>query len=560
MPAPDWFDWAIPQPRRSHVTNSGGVTPLQRTPRRLAEGWWPDLPLHELLARSAQARPGTRLHFHTEQGPRSLTTPALITVGRHLARGLRALGLRRGDAIGVQLPTAPETAALYLAALEIGAVLVPIVHIYGPAEVGFILRQTRARCLVVPQRWRGIDFLARVEALGTLPDLEHVIVLGDQAPARGTTWRQLDALAARKAPAREVESPDPNDVCLLLYTSGTTASPKGVQHTHQTVGAEWLIPYIDGDGPYLTPFPAGHIAGFNFLLRPFVTGTEMIYLDRWDATLAAELIERHRVRLSGGTPFHLQGLLDAARRDRRDMSSLASYGLGGTGVTPEHVALADRAGFPGTRAYGLTEHSTVSIGWLDSPFALRAHTDGRLQPGSSVRIVDELERELPAGSVGDILVNGPELFVGYTDATLNAEAYTADGWFRTGDVGRLDSAGFLTITDRKKDIVIRGGENISSQEVERVLATHPAVQDVAVVAQPDLRYGEVVCAFAVLRPGAQLDLAAVQRHFAAAGVARQKTPAALRIVSELPRTTSGKVRKGDLRARVRDPGRMQNVE
>jgi acyl-CoA synthetase (AMP-forming)/AMP-acid ligase II len=185
------------------------------------------------------------------------------------------------------------------------------------------------------------------------------------------------------------------------------------------------------------------------------------------------------------------------------------------------------------------------------PLEQRAQTDGRLQPGTEVRIVDELERELPMGRDGEILVRGPELFIGYTDAALNAQAFTSDGWFRTGDIGLLDAANCLTLTDRKKDIVIRGGENISSQEVERVLATHPAVQDVAVVAQPDARHGEKVCAFVVLKRGGTLALADVQQHFAAAGVARQKTPEGLHVVEELPRTASGKVKKSELRERAR---------
>jgi acyl-CoA synthetase (AMP-forming)/AMP-acid ligase II len=539
-----------------------------------SKGWHSDVPLSVLLSRAVQAQPMTRMHFYTEEGVTSITTSGLIFAGRQLARGLRAIGLQRGDAIAMQLPTTRDTAALYLAALEIGAVLVPIVHIYGPAEVGFILRQSRARFLCVPERWRGIDFLARVDALGPLPDLERVIVRGERTLPGGITLKAIETLAETTCAATS-PMPQVDDVCLLLYTSGTTAAPKGVRHTHRTVGAEWLIPFVDvdaapeepaapaprggvaalgrpgGGGPYLTPFPAGHIAGFNFLLRPFVTGTDMVFMDRWDARLAAELVERHRVRLSGGTPFHLQGLLDAAKRDGRDLSSLASYSMGGTGVTPEHVAAADRAGFAGSRSYGLTEHSTVSVGWRDMPFEQRAQTDGRLQPGSEVRIVDELERELPLGTDGEILVRGPELFIGYTDAALNAQAFTTDGWFRTGDIGRLDSANCLTLTDRKKDIVIRGGENISSQEVERVLATHPAVQDVAVVAQPDPRYGEKVCAFVVLHSGGTLDLAGVQEHFAAAGVARQKTPEGLHLVNELPRTASGKVKKGELRERAR---------
>jgi acyl-CoA synthetase (AMP-forming)/AMP-acid ligase II len=516
--------------------------------------WSPGVPLSQLLARGVRDRPATRLHFHTEAGHCDVLAGDLIAAASQLARGLRAIGLRRGDAIALQLPTARDTAVLYLAALDIGAVLVPIVHIYGPAEVGFILRDSRARFLCVPERWRGIDFLARVEALRPLPDLERVIVLGDRTPRGGITLRSIAALAEQAPAIAEDSAPLPDDLCLLLYTSGTTAAPKGVRHTHRTVGAEWAIPFIDGDGPYLTPFPAGHIAGFNFLLRPFVTGTDMVFMDRWDPALAAELIERHRVRLSGGTPFHLQGLLAAAKRDSRDLSSLGGYSLGGTGVTPEHVEAADRAGFAGSRSYGLTEHSTVSVGWRDMSLAHRAQTDGRLQPGTCVRVVDEQDRSLPAGTEGEILTLGPELFIGYTDASLDAQAFTADGWFRTGDIGRLDASNCLTLTDRKKDIVIRGGENISSQEVERVLATHRAVKDAAVVAEPDARYGEKVCAFVVLQEAQSLDLATVQRHFAEAGVARQKTPESLRIVDDLPRTASGKVRKGELRGRLLGEG------
>ena len=513
--------------------------------------WSPEVSLSRLLARGASQHPGTRLNFHTEAGACSATVSELLAGARPLARGLRAIGLRRGDAIALQLPTARETALLYLAALEIGAVLVPIVHIYGPAEVGFILRDSGARFLCVPERRGGIDFLARVEALGHLPDLERVIVLGDRTARGGITLRALEGLAEQAPAATDEGQARPDDICLLLHTSGTTAEPKGVRHTHRTVGAEWSVPFIDGAGPYLTPFPAGHIAGFNFLLRPFVTGTDMVFMDRWDPALAARLVEQQRVRLSGGTPFHLQGLLAAAQRDARDLSSLAAYSLGGTGVTPDHVEMAARTGVAGSRSYGLTEHSTVSVGWRDMPLAQRAQTDGRLQPGTRVRVVDEFERDVPTGAEGEILTTGPELFVGYTDASLDTQAFTRDGWFRTGDIGRLDASNCLTLTDRKKDIVIRGGENISSREVERVLALHPAVRDAAVVAEPDPRYGERVCAFVVLDPGALLDLAAVQRHFAAAGIARQKTPERLLVVDELPRTASGKVRKPDLRALLR---------
>jgi len=514
-----------------------------------ALGWHDDLTLAQTLARAALERPHTPFHFYTEQGEQHLSAAELVERGQRLAIGLQAAGLRAGDRLAVQMPTSVATALLYVAALHLGAVLVPIVHVYGPAELGFILRESQARFVAVPARWRRIDFLARLEACGELPALQQVIVAGDAAQPH-MSLSALEATGAGTVPSAPWAGPA-DALALLLYTSGTSASPKGVRHTHNTVRAEWLTPFMDGDGPYYTPFPAGHIAGFNFLLRPFVTGTEMVFTDRWDAAWAAALIERHRVRLSGGTPFHLQALIEAARRDGRDIGSLAAYGLGGTGVTPEHVALAEAQGIRASRSYGLTEHSTVSIGWAAMPLERRAHSDGRIQPGSEVRVVNERDHDVPIGCDGDILVRGPETFDGYTDAALDADAFAPGGWFRTGDIGRLDAAGHVTISDRRKDIIIRGGENISSQEVERVLATHPAVEDMAVVAMPDPRYGERVCAFVVPRDGAALDLPEVQAHFAAAGVARQKTPEALHLVDELPRTPSGKVRKAELRSRLR---------
>jgi acyl-CoA synthetase (AMP-forming)/AMP-acid ligase II len=515
-------------------------------------GWHSDELLGDTLKAAAAARPGTCFHFHTEAGEQHVTAQELVQRGLALAGGLRALGLQPGDRLAVQMPTSVETVLLYIAALQAGAVLVPIVHIYGAAELGFILRQSGARFLAMPRHWRGTDFLQRLQACGELPALAHVIVVGDEAPAAGAIgWQALQQLSGGAPPVASGRSAD--DVCLLLYTSGTSAAPKGVQHSHNSVRAEWLIPFVDGDGPYFTPFPAGHIAGFNFSLRPIVTGTDMVFTDRWDAGLATTLIERYRVRLSGGTPFHLHGLLEAAAQGGRDLSSLKGYGLGGTGVTPEHVRTADAAGLCGARTYGLTEHSTVSVGWSDMAAEARAHTDGRVQPGTEVLITGDDGQPLALGQDGEILVRGPELFIGYTDAALDAEAFAPGGWFRTGDIGRLDAQGQLSITDRKKDIVIRGGENISSQEVERTLATHAAVLDCAVVAMPDERLGEKVCAFVVLRPGHMLDLPTVQLHFTRAGMARQKTPEQVRIVSELPRTASGKVKKAELRQQLRTP-------
>ena len=511
-------------------------------------GYYKHRTLSQALDHAARARPDTAFHFHVGSQVDSTTTAEINRQGRRMAGALYAAGVRKSDVIAIQLPTRRETAVLYVAAIHAGATLLPIVHTYGPAELRFILRQSRARWFAMPDRWRNVDYLERYGQIGALPELKGVIVLGERVPERGISWNELERMATDDftTPPQHAD-----EVCVLLYTSGTTSAPKGVMHSHNTIRSEWEIPFFANDGPFLNPFPAGHIAGFNYLLRPMVCGVPMVLMDRWDAALAAALIERYAVRQSGGTPYFLLSLMQAAQQGGHALTSLEHYGLGATGVTPDHVMLTEQMGFHGGRSYGLTEHSTVTQFSTAMPLARRAHTDGKLQPGTEARIVDDAGDDLPAGAEGEILLRGPELFVGYTDPQLDEACFAPRGWFRTGDIGRLDSEGYLTITDRKKDIIIRGGENISSREVEEVLARHPAVVEVAVVAMPDGRYGEKVCAFVTLGSGCNLSYEEMVAHCAAAGFARHKTPERLIVAQDLPRTPSGKIKKAELRERLR---------
>jgi acyl-CoA synthetase (AMP-forming)/AMP-acid ligase II len=504
--------------------------------------------------RSGAARfPNARMIFHSDEHPAEATLAEMHAQSLRLASALRALGLGPGDVVAIQVPNWLEGALVFQAAMLLGVVTLPIVHIYGPAEVGFVLRQSGARAFICPARWRHIDYLARLEQLdrSTLPGLEHVIVIGERAPAGGLPW---DALLARATPQFAPPTVSPDDVCMLIYTSGTTADPKGVQHTHNTLLAEvrGVRRTLEAGEPgtNLAAFPAGHIAGVLGLARLYVHGSSTVLMDAWNADHAAEIIERHRIASTAGTPFFLIGLLDAAERAKRDITSLAGYMVGAASVPPAVVERAELAGVRTYRAYGSSEHPTITSGSPDEPLAKRATTDGKLTPNNELRIVDDDGRDLPAGSAGEIVSRGPELFVGYRDERLDLDSFLPGGWFETGDIGVLDADGFLTITDRKKDIIIRGGENISSKEVEDVLARHPAVGEVAVVATPDPRYGERVCAFVIPRAGALLGLADVQKHFAAAGIAKQKTPERLELVSDLPRTASGKVKKFELRKRL----------
>lgn len=501
------------------------------------------------IAAAVRAAPGTRVVVHSETRPEATTVGELVDESRRLAAGLQALGVRPGDVVAVQLPNWRECFTAHAAIWLSGAVVLPIVPIYGPAEVAFIARQSGARAILLARETRNRDVAPTLAALAGLPGLDHVILVGDPLPGT-VAYRELSGCAAAEftpVPA------DPRDRCLLVYTSGTTAQPKGVQHTHAgLLGELRSMDQMRGATTEMTAlsvFPSGHVAGTLGILRMFCRANTTIAMDAWNPEHAARLITRHGVRTSAGAPIHLSGILDAAARDGLDLSSLTDYTTGAAGVAGTLIRRAADVGVGAFRCYGSSEHPTVSSGRPEDPLDKRADTDGRITPGTAIRIVDDDGRDVGPGAAGEILTRGPELFDGYTDAAHTAAAFV-DGWFRTGDIGRLDADGYLTITDRKKDIIVRGGENISSKEVEDVLSVHPAIAEAAAVGAADATYGERVCAFVVVRDGARFELADAADHFAACGLARQKTPERIVVVPELPRTASGKVQKHVLRARL----------
>lgn len=533
----------------AHEDTAGSRAALRQRWRAL--GYHRDETLGEMCRTRARLSPDAALHFVSESGSTHISLAELAERSQRLAGSLRALGLRPGDAVALQVPNWIEGALLYQAAFALGLVVVPIVHIYGAAELSYILRKSGARVLFIPDRWRRIDYLERLSMLGDAPALEHIIIIGGDAPAGMIGWSRFVAGEAAIAGAERQLADDP---ALLIFTSGTTADPKGVVHSHNSLLAD--IRTMDSVAQYpkgtaLSPWPSGHIAGVLGLLRPFLTGQDAVIMDQWDAGLAARLIEQHGVVMTSGTPFHLDGLLEAAERQGNAVGSLQGYMTGAASVPPALIARAEAAGIHAYKCYGSTEHPTISSGQPADAFEKRLGTDGRILPGTQVRIVDDAGGSLPAGQAGEIAVIGPEQFLGYLDPALNTASFLPDGWFLTGDVGVVDADGFLAITDRKKDVIIRGGENIASREVEDLLARHPGILESAVVAKPDARMGEVVCAFLRIAPGAEVDLGEIGRHFRALGVARQKTPEAIRIVEDFPRTAAGKIRKHDLRDKLR---------
>lgn len=498
------------------------------------------------ILRAAHSAPDTPAEFCSAVHPASTTLGELVAESTRVAAGLLALGIRPGDVVAVQLPNWRECVTTHAAIWLAGAVVLPIVPIYGPSEVGYIIRQSGARALILARRLRNRDAATTLAAVADAPTLHHRIIVGDPVPGSVAYAELADTATAGFTPVQ----PDPQQRCLLVYTSGTTAEPKGVQHSHASLLGE--IEAMDemrshgGDTTVLSVFPAGHIAGTLGILRTLCRANTTIALDAWDPVQAARLIEQHRVTVSGGAPIHLSGILDVAEREGLDLSSLREYTTGAAGVAGTLIRRAHRFGVGAFRCYGSSEHPTISSGRPEDPLDKRADTDGRITPGTEIRIVDDAGRDVEPGAAGEILTRGPELFTGYTTARHTA-ASMVDGWFRTGDVGRLDRDGYLTITDRKKDIIVRGGENISSKEVEDVLGSHPAIAEAAAVGAPDETYGERVCAFVVLHDGAEFDIADAAAHFQECGLARQKTPERVVVVAELPRTASGKVQKHLLR-------------
>jgi acyl-coenzyme A synthetase/AMP-(fatty) acid ligase len=520
-----------------------------------ARGLWSTRTFNDFLSEGAIDRwPDNEFVVASPTRPATLTYREMHERGVRLAGALHAMGLRKGDVLAMEMPNWMEACLLYHAATELGVVVTPIIHIYQAKEVEFILRQSGAKAFVIPDDWRGIDYLSMAESIRPrLPELEQVIVVGEKTPEGAISFADLERDATGDFPRPDISPDEPH---ILAYTSGTTADPKGVVHSHNSLLAECRQTKACSGGEerdvFLCPNPIGHIAGiFSALIAPFVYGyRKLVLMDGWDPKWALELIQEHRVTRTGGATFFAMTLVNAPEFGDYDTSSLELFGLGGAGVPPSIVQQLHGLGWGSSRSYGCTEHPSITMGTLSDPPEKCAFTDGRPQPDVEVRLVDDDNNDVPAGGEGEVISRGPDQFLGYMDPAMDADAFDADGWFHTGDIGRFDADGYLVITDRKKDIIIRGGENISAREVEEILATHPKIQESAVTPVSDARYGERVCAFVITRDGQELTLEEVLAHFKTQGVAKQKTPERLELVAEFPRTLSGKIQKYVLRRTI----------
>ncbi|MEN4474527.1 AMP-binding protein [Mycolicibacterium cosmeticum] len=518
--------------------------PGELTKRYVAEGWWRPETLGRMLADGLAAGSDVGFCVHSEIRPYAGTFGDVEQRARRLAAGLRDLGVGPGDVVVLQLPNWMEAAVAFWASAFLGAVTVPVVHFYGRRELGHIIATVKpkvylstaqfGRMSFQPDLCRGIPIVGLVGADERLRE-EHGLSGFD------------DLLA--EAPLAGTLPTDPAAPALIAFTSGTTKEPKGVVHSHQTLGFETrqlLDNYPPDRGRQLTATPVGHFIGMlGAFLIPVLEGAPIDLCDVWDPGKVLDLIEREGLSIGGGPPYFVTSLMDHPRFTETHLAKFTSVGLGGSTV-PATVTrrLADHGLFV-YRSYGSTEHPSITGSGVTAPEDKRLYTDGNVRPGVEIRL----------GPDGEIFSRGPDLCLGYTDDALTAKCFDDEGWYRTGDIGVLDEDGYLTITDRTADLIIRGGENISALEVEEVLLGMPQIAEAAVVAAPDARLGERVAAVLRLRSGHTMPtLDEVRAHFGRAGVARQKWPEELHEVPEgedYPRTASGKVQKFRIRQAVR---------
>jgi cyclohexanecarboxylate-CoA ligase len=518
------------------------------------KGWWTDRIITDDLDAAAAAHPD-RAAAITPRG--TVSYAELKRRSDRVALGLLELGVRPGDVVSYQLPNWIEFLVLHYAASRIGAVNNPLIPIYRDREVGFMVGLAESKVLVVPNEFRGYDYPAMVERLRPQwPALEHVLVVDGDGPG---SWQEFAETPweERRDPAELAAlRPDPNDVTLLIFTSGTTGEPKGVMHTHSTLmAANAPLPDRLGVAPDDVIHMAStfaHLTGFLYGVRlPVqVGGATAVYQDVWDPERFVALVERHRVSYtSGATPF-LHDTLGTPGAASRDLSSLRLFCCMGAPIPRAIVREAHRR-LPEMTVlggWGQSENALVTLGIPGDPGEKIVERDGYPWPGMEIRVVDANGTPQPAGQEGRLQVRGPFLFVGYLHRPqLTASSFDGD-WFDTGDVAEIDADGYLNITGRTKDVIIRGGENIPVAYIENVLYEHPDVAGVAVVGVPDPRLQERACAVVVLKPGSTaLTMERVRAFLAEKGVARQYWPERLELLAELPRTASGKIRKFELR-------------
>jgi cyclohexanecarboxylate-CoA ligase len=531
-----------------------------------ASGRWRGVPLGSTFATIRRVHAGAVALI---DGETTLTFARLGAAVDRCVTDLRSLGVDAGDAVAYQLPNWWEAAVTLLASVRLGAHAVPIVPFLRSREVAQILAETRPRVAVVPQVLRGTDYPALFREAAARVSVAEALQLvvaraTDPGPALAEGARLADWLAPVETdagapePAATSAPVDAGGLAVVIYTSGSTAAPKGAMHTHETLDAELAsLREVHGLGPgdrVLMPSPLTHVSGvIHGILAPALLGTSAVLMDSWDGGRALELVERHGVTYMIGAPTFLQEMLAHPDLDRRDLRSLRLFSCGGASVPPELMRLG-RERLPGLvtkRVYGSSEFPTIATTSAEDARTRGLDSEGRALPGVELRVAREDGEPCPPGTDGEIRARGPDCFVGYVDSALDAETFDEDGFLRTGDLGVLDDEGYLTVTGRVKDVIVRKGEKISAREVEDLIALHPAVAEVAVIPLADPNTGERACA--CIRPAsgaAAPTLVQLVSFLRAHDLTSRKLPEALVVRSEFPRAPSGKIHKKRLREEI----------
>ncbi|OBA85578.1 cyclohexanecarboxylate-CoA ligase [Mycolicibacterium elephantis] len=482
---------------------------------------------------------------------RSLTISQLRDAAECTAAALSERGVRAGTVVTWQLPTTLETMVVMVALTRLGAVQNPVLPIWRESEIRFVTEQLGTEMFVVPGVWRGFDHVALADELARERPMTIVVVDHDTPIAGDLRLPSADPALLPPPPASGEEAR------WVYYSSGTTSAPKGIRHCDRSViaGSAGVVGMFGASSSDINPiaFPVSHIGGAAMLAASLLTGMRLVLFDAFDPVHTPKAVAAHRPTMLGSaTPFFVAYM--AAQREHGAeplFPDLRGCVGGGAPITPELGRqvreILSVAGI--ANSWGLTEFPVVTSPPPDGKPEILDHTVGQPVPGVSIRVIDDNEREVRVGEEGELRLKGPQCFLGYVDASLDADAFDADGWFRSGDRGRVDADGNVAITGRIKDAIIRNAENISALEIEGVLASHPAVADVAVIGVPDARTGERVCAVVVAQPGTEVTLSVLAEHCQAQGLSKHKSPERLELVEALPRNLTGKVLKNELRAR-----------
>lgn len=523
----------------------------QRRAAYRQQGLWGDASLADYWQQTARAMPD-KIAVVDNHGA-SYNYSALDHAASCLANWMLAKGIESGDRIAFQLPGWCEFTVIYLACLKIGAVSVPLLPSWREAELVWVLNKCQAKMFFAPtlfKQTRPVDLILPLQ--NQLPQLQQIVGVDKLAPA--TSSLSLSQIIADNTPLTTAITTHGDELAAVLFTSGTEGLPKGVMLTHNNILASERAYCarlnLTWQDVFMMPAPLGHATGFlHGVTAPFLIGARSVLLDIFTPDACLALLEQQRCTcMLGATPF-VYDLLNVLEKQPADLSALRFFLCGGTTIPKKVARECQQLGIKLLSVYGSTESSPHAVVNLDDPLSRFMHTDGCAAAGVEIKVVDDARKTLPPGCEGEEASRGPNVFMGYFDEPeLTARALDEEGWYYSGDLCRMDEAGYIKITGRKKDIIVRGGENISSREVEDILLQHPKIHDACVVAMPDERLGERSCAYVVLKaPHHSLSLEEVVAFFSRKRVAKYKYPEHIVVIEKLPRTASGKIQKFLLR-------------